>query len=890
MSYLQIYENRINKFFIPEEMASVIVLHDKRSVNHGKWSLNFGLKFFNLELRGLRPVMRTLLDRVPARINVPIQTKDKKWVLPVEQRIREMKLVVKDSFEKAKVMALGYLECVELLGGPKAGWVEYQRQVGFFFHLAAADEMEDFLKYQTASLCALTLSNPCDEMPDVVQRGNWRVGEFLPYCVRVQSWLRRQCIKNRSERGVQISFSIYQTKQISPAVSESFVQKNMDKNLKALTTERDLPDKIKLKDAVERTVDELYHYATHPQRPTYDVPRSLCHQRNRELRSRRLQCNPRHLKIPSLAACYENTRTHGGALNHLRCFQDCYYSPFDISRRIFLGYATRKDKFFHPIPIYGLLDEEDQERLMRPSLDGRGQRVMVRREPILEPFKVRVISKGEAVPYQRAQNFQPFLWSILQLADCFELTGRPLEDEDLEAVLNFGKSSGQHCQIVSGDYAAATDNLHPWLCTVALRRICFNWGIPFEDSLNMLSCLVGHLIDDRFGVEYKSDPATGRDFDVLNFDPDGKIYEQIWGQLMGSPVSFPILCIINAAVTRDAMEKAWEQGSISLRDKAFLVNGDDVIFTMPSAGYQIWVNTVTSAGLSPSVGKNFVSRRYGVINSQVYDCGSCWDYYHHTSYVKKVPLVKMNLVHCGQHETTERRKDANLIIGESLRHGKTLEGRMWELVKGFSGEIRDRLLKRAYTYAAPHLMKLPPVSWVLPKCLGGLGLPPTSDHMVSDHHLKIATMILCLDDDTRKDMVRLQWLKEPGKVFCEITNSQITEYNEQLDNRIVLRTSKTEDGLFGRLVKSNLGFGVDEEVLDNSRVIGIWERMYWSWYKKSLSIRWILPDDNTLESAFSSFWNLVEGKKEAGLHMVSADKALSLLNQYWTYESPIVWK
>jgi hypothetical protein len=342
---------------------------------------------------------------------------------------------------------------------------------------------------------------------------------------------------------------------------------------------------------------------------------------------------------------------------------------------------------------------------------------------------------------------------------------------------------------------------------------------------------------------------------------------------MGSPVSFPILCIVNAAVTRYSLERSFDK-TILLTDGAFLVNGDDVIFTIPSGCYQNWVKDVTSAGLSPSVGKNFVSRRYGVINSQVYDCGEHWDLPGCNLKVSKIPLVKMNLVMCGQHTTTERRKGENLFIGEALRHGKTLEGRLWEMIDGFQGDERELLLSRAYHYAFPLLKKLPSVSWVLPKSLGGLGLPPKKDHVISDLHLKIASMITCLDDETRHEVVRLNWLREPGKIFCEETNEQIREINEDLGNKLVLRPGKPDDIIYSKLIKSNLGLGLDDSVIDPKKVLVQWFRTYDKWVKRAKAIKWTTSKDHN----------------QKGLHAMNPERALSYTDHYWCWDNEIQWK
>jgi hypothetical protein len=469
------------------------------------------------------------------------------------------------------------------------------------------------------------------------------------------------------------------------------------------------------------------------------------------------------------------------------------------------------------------------------------------------------------------------LWSILQLADCFELTGRPLDDSDIEGMLEWAKRQRIYMDIVSGDYKAATDNLHPYLCARTLARICYRWRIPYEEALNMMSCLANHVIDDRQANSYKMNKLTGRlddnggaEYLLTNA---GDFHLQVWGQLMGSPVSFPILCIINAAITRDSMEKALDR-KISLQEKAFKVNGDDVVFPLPPREYQRWVSAVTSAGLKPSIGKNYISHRYAVINSQLYDCGNRWDWMEEDRVrVQKVPLVKMNLVYCQQHSTTERRKDEMLVIGENIRHGKTLEGRMNELVNGFDGDLREELLSRAYYYARPVLDLLPPVSWVLPKCLGGLGLPARKGHVVSELHLKIASVISCLDDKARRDMVRLQWLKEPGNIFCQETNSQIAEINEELGFKPVLADYKQEDVIYGRLIRSNLGLGVDEIIQDSKKILKIWNNTYSNWVRRVQKVKWAKNNSH----------------EEKGLHPMSQAKAMEFGGKVWTVDGAAKW-
>jgi hypothetical protein len=320
------------------------------------------------------------------------------------------------------------------------------------------------------------------------------------------------------------------------------------------------------------------------------------------------------------------------------------------------------------------------------------------------------------------------------------------------------------------------------------------------------------------------------------------------------------------------MEKSYEK-IIRLTDDAFVVNGDDVLFTIPPAGYQSWVTNVTSAGLAPSIGKNYVSRRHAVINSQIFDCGSSWDWTERSIEVQKVPILYLNLLRGGEDQSVARRKDISLLVGDSLSRGGDLQSRMEELIAGWDSDHREKFLERSYFYNRDLLKKLPPVSWYLPKCLGGLELPKPAKATVSTFHLRIASMILCLDDKSRREMVRLQWLKHPGNAFCEITNKEINRVHDELGNEFVLSTSKNDERMFSRLIRSNLGYGVEEGLFEPELILKNWNRTYLNWGKKVNKIKWTESHDHNVK----------------GLHAMNVDKALSYKGLHWTRESNVKW-
>jgi len=105
---------------------------------------------------------------------------------------------------------------------------------------------------------------------------------------------------------------------------------------------------------------------------------------------------------------------------------------------------------------------------------------------------------------------------------------------------------------------------------------------------------------------------------VFRGDGENRFLPQMTGQLMGSVVSFPVLCIANAAACRFAFEQTVSKKT-SLRDLPALFNGDDVVMKIPRTGYEIWRKVTGFFGLSESVGKTYVSSTFLNVNSTTFN-------------------------------------------------------------------------------------------------------------------------------------------------------------------------------------------------------------------------------------------------------------------------------
>nr|QGZ00441.1 RNA-dependent RNA polymerase [Ourmia-like virus sp.] len=142
---------------------------------------------------------------------------------------------------------------------------------------------------------------------------------------------------------------------------------------------------------------------------------------------------------------------------------------------------------------------------------------------------------------------------------------------------DFSRREGE--VFVSGDYESATDNLN-----ISLTHL---------------------VLDEMRRTSHYVPPHVWREARlalVARF-PDGR--KQSRGQLMGSLLSFPLLCLVNFLTFK------W---SIARR-VPLKINGDDIVFRCRPAEADRWFKDVEQSGLVVSRGKTLVSRNVFSLNS-----------------------------------------------------------------------------------------------------------------------------------------------------------------------------------------------------------------------------------------------------------------------------------
>jgi len=405
---------------------------------------------------------------------------------------------------------------------------------------------------------------------------------------------------------------------------------------------------------------------------------------------------------PSLGASYAFGRANGGAAGEMfyniggwreeeRKGKEGKYTYYSLCSPVFLGYAAHPQKKYLVEPIYGTCDpldaeyEEDcsrdraldgqirfghqwtkshnaadllqwhKEHLESLRLEGlaeifefnsdvheygvqlckynsgeekytyRHQHVFAEVVPLLEAFKVRTITKGDMDPYHLGRRWQAKIHARMRKHPAAQLIGAPCKKEVLldRIINNDLVPKTKETFYVSGDYESATDLLNPALSLEAQNAISMHLRIPLEDQIILNRCLTGHHLI------YQKETTCN--------DEEG--YKQQWGQLMGSPVSFPVLCLINLAATRLSFEMVLGR-KCTLAELPMVVNGDDILFrAVNQAHYTLWKEITKVCGLKFSLGKNYTSRKVLVINSEFYKTSRRG--------VRKVPQINMRLLYGG---------------------------------------------------------------------------------------------------------------------------------------------------------------------------------------------------------------------------------------------------
>jgi len=407
----------------------------------------------------------------------------------------------------------------------------------------------------------------------------------------------------------------------------------------------------------------------------------------------------RKFKPKSGLPCFPSTSSHfnmegkdgGAAAWILDSWHHAGYGPRDNNGKPFLKFevdmesGTREfrhyadqEAIFSQCVIHGLHEDEKAGMPVVPI-------------QILEPLKVRTVTCGPEYSYWLCMEMQEFMWKVLKDHPTFSLVGKPISGEEIANILR--RKSGK---FLSGDYSAATDNLRKVFSKACLLEICKLCEVPEWYTDLLVKCLVDHsLFESR---------------DSENF------FRQLNGQLMGSPLSFPILCLINAAICRMAFDEPLR--GRKLRQLPLKVNGDDCLMKYVEQEKERWEVISKHIGMDPSIGKCYYNDVFAEMNSETFYHNRVEDTW------ERIPYKNFSLSYPRAAKGDSLRDFTSLgSLCKDFVYGAMPDGyrnysekRIWKL--------RRKAIKLFLSNQRFVLNEAPPkISWWLPKCYGGLGMP-----------------------------------------------------------------------------------------------------------------------------------------------------------------------
>jgi len=453
------------------------------------------------------------------------------------------------------------------------------------------------VKYLTAIYLPMLLGDDLPSRPDFLSpEATLFRGEYGRYIKRLF-----QCEPGRpSRRAISLATSILQIKRYLPSLSKKLKLEALRGCQERLTAVRSTP-----KDVLEHIeyVTELFFPAGWDHRPgPWSVTNKSCFESSRAEGGAQeymfKERHPLHLIPKPLVTKKSKLELVRETIDRLegKVFKGEGKSipSFTIPPTQSNGYElvrmdANSELRGHPLRVV-------PEEYVATALDTLPSQLQAKMEIVDDPLKARVITKNN---WQCTilKPLQKMIHTRLRNIPMFELLGKPISTEIIDQIPLFEGSKW-----VSGDYEAATDNLNAD-CTNACLRV-------------ILANMTG-VLSKSHGFMY----LAARSLTNLSiFSEETGWFTQTNGQLMGSLLSFPILCLVNYAMWHYTAWHVYQKPPTGMMTSGkwdtVRVNGDDIAFPATPEFYESWKLNVSCTGLKPSLGKNYFSNRMVTLNSQ----------------------------------------------------------------------------------------------------------------------------------------------------------------------------------------------------------------------------------------------------------------------------------
>jgi len=257
--------------------------------------------------------------------------------------------------------------------------------------------------------------------------------------------------------------------------------------------------------------------------------------------------------------------------------------------------------------------------------------------------------------------------------------------------------------LTSGDYASATDNLSIEVMEVALSAMLENSScVPANIKEFALRACRPTLYESvkEYRAALEKSRVTGERINIEPLPPLRK------GQMMGSLLSFPLLCLQNYLAFRWSTRR--EKGRIPV-----IINGDDILFQSSKRVSDSWMGCVSQLGLVVEPTKTSVSPAYGTLNSTLFE----WK----DGALELVPTLRFGMLRPSEYPNSLGRSFLDFVRGlpRDVRyraghvffefHLGELKSSAWSMPSlGFRGSLAHRLSRKFNLLDGQRLTGVPP--------------------------------------------------------------------------------------------------------------------------------------------------------------------------------------
>jgi hypothetical protein len=285
--------------------------------------------------------------------------------------------------------------------------------------------------------------------------------------------------------------------------------------------------------------------------------------------------------MPSASGHIESKRSTAGAAGYLYsedlCVGDFGQEDPSLLERLQTAQGELLVRRYPPDFLSEVVGGADLSRLqMDPE---------ARLSCVHEAFKLRSVTSGHARDYYLGKYLCKNLHAQVGRTPWGRFTHEPVSVDYLPTLW-------ADEQLASIDYVDATNLMFGHVTDFCWKQICVRAGLSDWVYVWGRSSLTQNTV----------------------IFPSGLRVKQENGQLMGNPLSFLILCVINEACLR-LIEQRSVGRWLSMHETRTLVNGDDGVVPIRERDYPYARLITAAAGLRFSVGKNYLSRDFAMINS-----------------------------------------------------------------------------------------------------------------------------------------------------------------------------------------------------------------------------------------------------------------------------------